>query len=138
MQLTIFYDSACPLCSKEMAQLKSYDRFNSIVLQDLNAEDINERFPTLDTDYANTILHGWLHSGRSSDIMEDSGEMLLGLDVTAKAWQMVGKHPWIQLLRLPGIKCVADKAYLKFASNRYRISYLLTGQKRCDGDSCSL
>ena len=64
--------------------------------------------------------------------------MLLGLDVTAMAWGLTGKHCWVKLLRLPLIKPVADKTYLAFAKNRYRISYLLTGQKRCTADSCSI
>jgi len=40
------------------------------------------------------------------------------------------------------IRWFADRAYLYFARNRYRISELLTGQARCEpcsrGDSCSL
>ncbi|WP_394131858.1 thiol-disulfide oxidoreductase DCC family protein [Shewanella maritima] len=128
MTLTIFYDSACPLCSREMAQLKHHDRFNKILLEDLNAEDISERYPMLDVERANTVLHG---------ITED-GQWLLGLDVTARAWGLVGKHCWVKLLRLPLIKPIADKAYLSFAANRYQISYWLTGQKRCDNGQCQM
>ena len=128
MELTIFYDSACPLCANEMAQLKKNDRLNKIHLEDLNSEDLLTRYPDIDIEKANTILHG----------LTADGKMLLGLDVTAMAWGLTGKHCWVKLLRLPLIKPVADKAYLAFAKNRYRISYLLTGQKRCTADSCSI
>ncbi|QIR13687.1 thiol-disulfide oxidoreductase DCC family protein [Shewanella aestuarii] len=128
MELTIFYDSACPLCSNEMAQLKQHDPLHKIHLEDLNAPDLAERYPQLDLAKANTILHGLTADGR----------MILGLDVTAMAWGLTGKHCWIKLLRLPLIKPVADKAYLAFAKNRYQISYLLTGKQRCETGSCNL
>ena len=128
MQLTIFYDGTCPLCCNEMQQLKRFDRLNQIHLEDLNASDINQRYPDLDTVKANTILHGLLTDGR----------WLLGLDVTVKAWGLTGKHRWIKLLRWPLIKPIADITYLAFARNRYRISYLLTGQKRCADGRCNI
>ncbi|MCT8987662.1 thiol-disulfide oxidoreductase DCC family protein [Shewanella phaeophyticola] len=128
MELTIFYDGTCPLCLNEMQQLKRYDQLNRIALEDINAADIKQRFPDLDVEQANTILHG----------LQADGTWLYGLDVTAKAWGLTGKHCWIKMLRLPVIKPVADKAYLTFARNRYRISYLLTGQKRCDTGSCKV
>ncbi|WP_282110025.1 thiol-disulfide oxidoreductase DCC family protein [Shewanella algicola] len=128
MELTIFYDGTCPLCLNEMQQLKRYDSLNHIGLEDINAADIHQRFPDLDVVQANTILHG----------LQADGTWLYGLDVTAKAWGLTGKHGWIKMLRLPVIKPVADLAYLAFARNRYRISYLLTGKKRCDTGSCNI
>ena len=128
MELTVFYDGTCPLCLNEMKQLKRYDSLDRIKLEDINADDINDRFPDLDVAHANTVLHG----------LQANGSWLYGLDVTAKAWGLTGKHGWIKLLRLPLIKPLADIAYLAFARNRYRISYLLTGQKRCDNGNCKV
>ncbi|MGZ9899434.1 thiol-disulfide oxidoreductase DCC family protein [Shewanella gaetbuli] len=127
-ELTIFYDSACPLCSREMAQLTEHDRLHKIQLEDLNAPDLSERFPQLNLEAANTILHGLTSDGR----------LVYGLDVTAMAWGLTGKHCWVKLLRLPLIKPVADKAYLAFARNRYKLSYLLTGEQRCETGSCQI
>ncbi|MEK9766399.1 MAG: DCC1-like thiol-disulfide oxidoreductase family protein, partial [Thalassolituus sp.] len=61
-----------------------------------------------------------------------SGELLLGLDVTYRAWALVGKGFWIAPLRWPVIRWFADKAYLWFARNRYKVSGWLTGQERCN------
>lgn len=108
MELRIFYDGNCPLCSAEMRQLKARDPNNLIALEDLNASDFSERFSHIDKDYANTILHG----------ETAKGEVLLGLDVTCKAWALTGTRAWIQLLRLPVIKTVADWTYLRFAKHR--------------------
>lgn len=126
MQLTIFYDSQCPLCLAEMRQLKASDTAGRLTFEDLHAIDFSQHYPYIDTVKANRILHGQL----------DSGEMLFGLDVTYKAWSLVGKHRWLALLRWPILKTIADSMYLLFARHRYRISYWLTGKTRCS--SCTL
>jgi predicted DCC family thiol-disulfide oxidoreductase YuxK len=123
MQLTIFYDSQCPLCLAEMQQLKGYDDLGRLNFVNLNTDNFSQRYPHIDPVRANRILHGQL----------ETGEILLGLDVTYRAWSLVGKHKWLALLRWPIIRHLADGFYLLFARYRYGISYLLTGQSRCTG-----
>lgn len=126
MELTIFYDGGCPLCVHEMRQLKRRDKKQQIQFEDVHAEGFSERYPHIDTSAANTILHGQLQSG----------ELIYGLDVTYKAWSLVGRGWLIAPLRWPGIRFLADKVYLWFARNRYSISKALTGKSRCE--QCSL
>jgi predicted DCC family thiol-disulfide oxidoreductase YuxK len=121
MQLTIFYDSQCPLCMQEMQQLKTIDQEDRIQLVDLHTDDLNEAYPNINKDGAMKRLHGQL----------DSGEMLYGLDVTCRAWSLVGKHRWLAILRWPLIKPFADLAYRIFARHRGRIAFLITGKTRC-------
>lgn len=127
MQLTLFYDSRCPLCLAEMRQLQAYDETGRLHFIDLNTDDFRQRYPHIDPDQANRILHGEL----------DNGEILVGLDVTYRAWSLVGKHKWLAMLRWPIIRYLADGVYLIFARYRYGISLLLTGQSRCNGQ-CDL
>lgn len=54
MELRIFFDGNCPLCSAEMRQLKARDPDDHIELVDLNAENFSSRFSYIDKDYANT------------------------------------------------------------------------------------
>jgi len=122
MQLTIFYDSHCPLCLLEMQQLKTVDHEDRIQLVDLHADDLNKAYPYIDKDKAMKRLHGQL----------DSGEVLYGLDVTCQAWSLVGKHRWLVILRWPLIKPIADLAYRIFARHRDRIAFLITGKTRCN------
>lgn len=124
--LTIFYDSQCPLCMAEMIQLKELDKHKKINFADLHAEDFNNIYPYIDQSKANRVLHGEL----------PSGEIILGLDVTCKAWSLVGKHRWLAILRWPLIRFFADMVYKLFARYRNTISYLLTGNKACK--QCSL
>ncbi len=126
MKLTLFYDSHCPLCVAEMCQLKACDSAGRLAFADLHAPDFIQRYPHIDKLKACRIMHGQL----------DSGELLLGLDVTCLAWSLAGRHEWLALLRWPIVKPIADAVYLLFARYRYPISWLLTGKSRCH--SCSL
>ena len=126
MGLTIFYDSHCPLCSAEIRQLEASDKAGRLRFVSLHAENFSQQYPHIDQTFANRVLHGQL----------DSGEILLGLDVTYRAWAAVGKHKWLAILRWPIIRRLADGIYLLFARYRNQISYLLTGKSRCT--SCTL
>ncbi len=125
-KLTIFYDGTCPLCAKEMKALTKRDTHQHIRIVDIYSEAFSD-YPQIDAAKANTILHA----------LDDYGNLLLGLDVTYRAWHLVGKGWLYAPLRWPLIRPVADWLYLRFANNRYRISYWLTGTSRCDTDQCS-
>lgn len=127
MPFTIFYDSQCPLCVAEMSSLRDSDVRGALQLEDIHADDFAKRYPYIDKNSANNILHG----------LNERGELLLGLDVTVGAWQRVGKHRWLVILRWPMIQWFADKTYLFFAKHRQRISRILTGSRTCTSDLCS-
>lgn len=126
MKLTIFYDGQCPLCLAEMRQLQASDHAGRLRFVNLSACDFSQRYPHIDPLKANRVLHGQL----------DSGELLTGLDVTHRAWSMVGRHRWIAILRWPLIRQLADRVYLLFARYRHTISYVVTRKPRCA--SCTL
>ena len=129
--LTIFYDGKCPLCAAEMKSLAKFDTKHQLVLEDLHADDFQQRFPHIDPIAADRVLHGQLADGR----------IIKGLDVTCTAWKLVNKHKWLQVLRWPVIRFFADKGYLFFARYRHPISAFVSGKKRCEPcqkDSCDL
>ena len=126
MILTIYYDGHCPLCMIEMKSLKKHDSKNAINLIDLHSDNFSEDHPHINKTDAIGILHGQLNNG----------ELLLGLDVSCKAWLIVGKHKWMAILRWPIIKSIADMFYRLFARHRSKISFILTGKKPCN--SCNL
>jgi len=128
MQLTIFYDSHCPLCMKEMQHLKKCDHEERIKLVDLHATELEQRYPFIDKDLAMKKLHA----------QSDSGEILYGLDVTCKAWALVGKYRWLSILRLPLIKPIADLMYRFFARYRGTLAFFITGKKHCDSNQCKI
>ncbi|MGY5747166.1 thiol-disulfide oxidoreductase DCC family protein [Vibrio antiquarius] len=125
-KLTIFYDGTCQLCAKEMHALKRRDVKQAIKIVDIYSDDFSD-YPQIDAQKANTILHA----------LNDNNELILGLDVTHRAWQLVGRGWLYAPLRWPLLKPIADWLYLRFANNRYRVSYWLTGNSRCNSGQCS-
>lgn len=121
-ELTLFYDSQCPLCVAEMKQLSGFDHARRINIVDIQSPSLIIDYPMIDVDDATDILHGLLPDGR----------VITGLDVTCRAWQLVGRHRWLKLLRLPVMRQLSDLVYLLFARYRYSISWLLTGRARCE------
>ncbi|WP_110670695.1 thiol-disulfide oxidoreductase DCC family protein [Salinicola halophilus] len=129
-ELTLFYDGACPLCVHEIQHLKRLDRHRRIRFEDIHAEDFSERWPDVDRAQASAILLG-----------DYRGERLHGLDVTHRAWSLVGRGWLTAPLRWPLIKPVADRVYRWFAPRRYRLSGWLTGRERCapcDAGACGI
>lgn len=122
MSFTIFYDGQCPLCMKEMDQLKKHNADGNLLFVDIMQSDFDTQYPHLDWQALNERIHG----------ICDDGTVLIGLDATHRAWSEVGKGWLYAPLRWPVIKYFADKAYLVFARHRYKISYWLTGKKRCE------
>lgn len=129
--MIVFYDGNCPLCMKEMDALKSADKANKLDLVNIHSLRFEQDFPEISKQAAMTKLHAY----------DNQGQLLLGLDVTVGVWRTVGKHRWLGLLRLPGVKFIADKSYLFFAAHRMKISNLLMpnqcgiNQKgKCDSD----
>ena len=113
-QLTIFYDGKCPLCRLEMQKLKRHDTEDKINLVDLHQPDFQQAFPHIVIDKALAILHG-----------EYQGKLLLGLDVTHRAWALVGKGVFVAPLQWPIVKQIAHMSYLVLARYRYPISQFI-------------
>jgi predicted DCC family thiol-disulfide oxidoreductase YuxK len=120
--LTIFYDSKCPLCVAEMRQLGDLDSCSRLTMVDIHEPEFNRAYPHIDRQAADRILHA----------QYSNGELIYGLDVTHQAWRAVGRKPWVAILRVRGVRFLADIAYRIFARHRYTISFLLTGQRRCE------
>ena len=104
-----------------MNKLKQLDKQKSIKVVDIQEASFCVEYPQLDLQALDARIHGYLADGT----------MITGLDVTYLAWKLVGKG-WVYApLRWPVISWFADIAYNIFAKYRHRISYLVTGKKRC-------
>ncbi|NMP17063.1 DUF393 domain-containing protein [Thalassotalea sp. Y01] len=112
--LTIFYDANCPLCDAEMQSLKRYDTKNVVTLVDLHAPSLATSYPDINFEEAMKVLHG-----------EYQGNILLGLEVTHRAWTLVGKGFWVAPLNWPVVKNISHWFYLLLAKYRHPISAAL-------------
>ncbi len=129
-RLIIFYDGNCPMCSLEMLKLKQYDTENRIELCNLQQKNFTALYPDINFEKAMAILHG-----------SYQGELLLGLNVTHRAWTLVGKGVFVAPLQFPIIKQLAHLIYLFIARYRHPISQFMykrlgIGQVMCNKGTC--
>lgn len=115
----VFYDGDCPLCTREIALLRSWDRAGRIEFTDIAADGFDPA--TAGRDMA--TLMGSIH-GRLPD-----GTLVEGVEVFRRLYEAVGLGALVRLSRLPGVAALADRAYALFARNRLR----LTGRCAPDG-----
>jgi predicted DCC family thiol-disulfide oxidoreductase YuxK len=120
--LTLFFDSYCPICSAEMEELRTLDGLKRLRFEDIHAADFTARYPHIDPVAADRKMHA----------LYADGTLILGLDVAHQSWRAVGRKKWLGFLRLPVMRWFSDFGYWVFARYRYSISYLVTGQRRCD------
>jgi len=124
--LTIFYDGNCPMCATEMTHLKRYDKENLIDLVDIHQQNFETTYPAVKFLDAMKILHA-----------EYNGTMLLGLEVTHRAWTLVGKGFWVAPLNWPVIKTVSHWVYLLLARYRHQVSAMLAKVFGIKSPNCS-
>lgn len=124
--VTLFYDGHCPLCMKEINVLRRYNQHQNLKLVDIHSPEFDTLYPQIDKQAADERLHAIGHNG----------QILTGLDANVAVWQAVGKHKWLRALRWPVIRWFADRGYRLFAKHRHTLAAWLTGQARCDQDSC--
>lgn len=124
--LTLFYDGNCPLCRNEMTALEALDKNSRLEFQDIQAADFQHRFAHINTQACHRVLHA----------QTDTGELLLGLEVSNAAWNLVAPTSMtaflFRLSRWPGVRVITNGIYRLFARYRYAFSFLLTGQRRCN------
>jgi predicted DCC family thiol-disulfide oxidoreductase YuxK len=124
--LTIFYDGQCPMCATEMRHLKQHDKNNVIHLIDLHQDDLAKNHPDINVSKAMQILHG-----------QYQGELLLGLEVTHRAWTIVGKGFWVAPLNWPILKPMSHWVYLIIAKHRQTISKWVGKLPGVNKDNCN-
>ena len=66
-----------------------------------------------------------------------NGKLLLGLEVTHRAWTLVGKGFWVAPLNWPIIKTLSHWFYLGLAKYRHQISFVLAKLFRLNNKTCT-
>jgi predicted DCC family thiol-disulfide oxidoreductase YuxK len=120
--IEVFFDGGCPLCAREVAMLRRWDKRSRIRFTDIDQSD----FDPATYGKTNTELMDQMH-GRLPD-----GAWLRGVEVFRRMYAATGLGWLVMLSRLPLISQLLDLGYYIFAKNRLR----LTG--RCTGNSCAV
>lgn len=120
--LTVFYDGACPLCSREMALMKRLDRKQRLRLCDFSSPDFHDTIIGIPVSQLSAVIHArW-----------NDGTIITGVDVFRAIWQIAGLGILARMSRLPLIDPLVVKAYAWFARNRL----WLTGRQADCLDHC--
>jgi predicted DCC family thiol-disulfide oxidoreductase YuxK len=123
-EIEVFYDGACPLCSREIGFLRRCDtaqriRFTDIAARDFRASDYGKTQEALMAE-----IHGRL----------PNGDWVVGVEVFRRLYAAIGLGPLVWLTKLPVLSAILDKAYAVFARNRIR----WTRQCSDDGGTCGV
>lgn len=120
-QVEVFFDGACPLCTREISLLRRLDERGNIRFTDIAA-------PGFDPAELGTTHEALMSQiqGRLPD-----GTWIEGVEVFRQLYDAVGFHTLVRLTRLPIVRGALGAAYSVFAKNRLK----LTG--RCD-DACAV
>jgi predicted DCC family thiol-disulfide oxidoreductase YuxK len=120
-EVEVFYDGACPLCSREIAMLRRLDRAGRIRFVDLAAPGFDPAAVGVSLEALLARIHARLPDGTLID----------GVEVFRRLYAAVGLGPVVALTRLPGVAQLLDVAYDGFARRRRRLG------GRCREQSCT-
>ena len=124
--LQVFYDGACPLCSREVAHYRKKDNRHHLHWIDIATPAFDARAYGLDPARITQVMHA-----RTPD-----GTLYTEVTAFIQIWKALPPTLFSStmrlLLRIPGLLPLAGIFYRLFARNRYR----LTG--RCTPNSCKI
>ena len=124
--MLIFFDGACPLCSREVRHYQACDLHHRIEWIDIAAPDFNPVPYNLTLDQLQRVMHVITPDGRIHTEVAAFVQIWEALPPTAFTTLLRG------ILKIPGMMALAGVLYRLFARNRHR----LTG--RCPPASCRL
>jgi predicted DCC family thiol-disulfide oxidoreductase YuxK len=107
--VTLFFDGACPVCSREARHYRKILDDQQLGLVDIAAADFDARKHGLDPDAVHRSLHAKLADGR----------VVKGIDAFAPIWDQIPRYRWLSsLTRLPVSRQAMQLGYVAFASVR--------------------
>ena len=117
----VFYDGECPLCRREIAMLRRWDRRERVRFTDLTGAGFDPASIGKTMAELMAEIHGRL----------PNGELIVGVEVFRRLYAAVGLGWLVWPTRLPGVSHLLAFAYKVFAARRLK----WTG--RCDAN-CSI
>ena len=121
-KLTFLYDGGCPLCIRETNFLKKKDTSKFINFVDISINYMPEKFKNISYKQAMANLHGIL----------GSGEIIIGVDVLAYSYELVGLG-WIYFpTKLPILSEFIRFLYKYWAKYRLKLTGRDNLEKQCE------
>ena len=106
--LTVWFDSACPLCRREIWLMRALDWRNAIAFVDIHARD---SLCPIDP----AVLLARFHA------RDRAGRLVSGAQAFALMWRQIPLlWPMGQIARIPAVLQLLEHAYLRFLTWRQR------------------
>lgn len=118
--IEVFFDGACPICSREIAMIRTLDRNHRIGCTDITGQTFDAKARGLDPNTINQQIHARLSEGR----------VISGVEVFRQIYDSLGFRRWVQWSRRPWIARVLEYAYALFARYRRPLARPLHWMKR--------
>ena len=107
--LTLYFDGACPLCSREARFFGGRAPVGRVRFIDITAADFDPRAHGLDA----RAIHREIH-GRTAD-----GRLVTGVDALAQMWSLLPRSRWLAILtQVPIARQIMQMGYWAFARLR--------------------
>ena len=112
--LTIYYDASCPLCTSEMAAIRSRDRCGRLAMVDCSGAN-GPSSPTLPDGVTTEAMMRSLHA------RTPEGAWLTGVAAYEAIFRAVGFRRLAALAVHPRLRPLWDRTYAWVARNRHRL-----------------
>jgi len=109
--LTLYYESACPLCQAEMRNLMLRNTKGLLRFVDISAPGFHDVPPGTTRDELMSLMHG----------LTADGHLLRGVEVFRLAYSAVGIPQVRAITSLPLVAPLSEKLYALLARNRHRL-----------------
>lgn len=109
-EVEVFFDGECPLCRREIALLRRWDRRGRIRFTNIAADGFSTAALNVDHEALMAEIHGRL----------PDGSWIRGVEVFRRLYVAFGWGPLVALSRWPGIRQLLEFGYRVFARNRLR------------------
>lgn len=122
-KLKVFYDGACPLCSREIAWLQKRTHPDHVLYEDIERDDFTGPEYGISREQALAQIHG----------VSDKSEILTGMNLFRALYREAGLGWLLIPTGWPLMRPLFDWLYQLFARNRLR----LTGRAgACNAERC--
>lgn len=124
-RITLLFDAACPLCSREVRLISRFNQRGRLVLEDISAPGFDPSRYGLTHDEVMGHIHAVLPDGTS----------VTGMEAFRHCYEAVGLGAVLAPTAWPVLKPMFDRGYEWFAKNRLKI----TGRGHvCESETCGV
>lgn len=115
-ELTVYYNSACPVCDAGITKQKEQRMSCDITWVDVHTNPAAVKELDIDIELIRERLH----------VRDKTGKMNVGASAMAAIWQQTPSQQWLaRIANLPTMHWLAEKSYNLFAKALYRWNRVL-------------